>query len=75
MDVPLIGQPKTIGGTLTIVMECPCGAVLPLLSQVVQHQLQSVPNRCKCGQYYALGGVTTADGKIAFSFAHVPSPS
>lgn len=75
MDIPLIGQPKMLGATMTVVIQCPCGTALPLLSQVVNAQLQSVPNRCDCLQFYAIGGIATVDGQIAFTFTHVLAPT
>lgn len=75
-NVPVIGELRTIGATVTTVMRCQCGEPVTLISQIVDTQLQSAPNACAgCHAAYAIAGMVTGGGHVSFTFARVGAPA
>lgn len=72
-DLPILGEPQTLGATLTTVMKCLCGSSVTLMSQIVNKQLQSAPNLCMdCRSAWAITGMTVdAAGKVDFRFQKI----
>ena len=75
-NLPIVGQASSIGATITNIAKCPCGAALALLSQLVNGQLQSVPNTCACGVTYAVAGIAVSpQGAVSFQITPVARPA
>lgn len=72
-DLPIIGEPMTVGAMITTVMKCLCGSPVTLMSQVVNKQLQSAPNVCMdCRSGWAITAMTVdAAGTVGFRFQKI----